>query len=107
MYFVYVYTVFETVKFDCILHWKIEEDANSRKKNPWDGKKGKKVEKLVLFASSKETSGAGEIWKCSLKPRYNKKSAPNSKTSQLSEQSKRFPFSFIATLASNQHKSLR
>ena len=76
-------------------------------KNPRDGKKGKKVEKLVLFASSKETSGAGEIWKCSLKPRSNKKSAPNLKTSQMSEQSKRFPFSFIATLASNQHKSLR
>ena len=44
-------------------------------KNPRDGKKCKKVEKLVLFASSKETSRAGEISKRSLKSRSNKKSA--------------------------------
>ena len=96
----------ESLKFiDCVcIEWLWPQ---THRKNPWNGKKCKKVEKLVLFASSKETSGAGEIRKCSLKPRSNKKSAPNLKTSQLSERSKRFQFSLVATLVKNQHKSLR
>ena len=70
-------------------------------------KKVQKGREACFVCIVQKTSGAGVIWKCSLKPRSNKKSAPNLKTSQLSERSKRFQFSFVATIVKNQLKSLR